>query len=236
MSECCQNLTSSCYPCLFSPFSRILLIKKVRVWFSEGQILFWKFLVIDLKLNPDQLYYMCILLVVRRIRWEHILGVQNFNAQFSTMEPPYPWVPHPRIQPTTSWKYPRESQEANLEFAWGLATIYTAPALLGITGDLEMLWRAQEAICKHRTTLYKLTWASAGSGIWGRSWNQSPWHRGTVIISLTQSTHCVTLLEAPIENAPDYHQPHHSASVCRTLRPQTALTSGGINPSKLSGK
>ena len=107
MSECYQNISSN-YQCLVSPFSRIsriMLIRKVRVCFSESQFIFWKLLAVDVTLDPDQLYYEHILLAVRRTGWEHAPDEQISNTQFSTLDAPEPGVPYPHIQPTLNQRY-----------------------------------------------------------------------------------------------------------------------------------
>ena len=107
MSGCYQNIASN-YQCLVSPFSRIsriMLIRKVRVPFSESQFLFWKLLVIDVTFDSDQLYYEHILLVVRRTGWEHAPDEQISNRRFSTLDAPEPGVPHLCIYPTLNQRY-----------------------------------------------------------------------------------------------------------------------------------
>ena len=106
MSECYQNISSN-YQRLVSPFSRIsriMLIRKVRVCFSESQFLFWKFLVVDVTFDPNQPYYEYILLAVRT-GWEHVPDEQISNTQFSTLNDPEPGVPYPCIQPTLNQRY-----------------------------------------------------------------------------------------------------------------------------------
>ena len=61
----------------------------------------------------------------------------------STASPPYPWVPHPWIQPTVDQKYlkkiPEISKTQNLNLLCASNRLHSICIVLGIISNLEMI-------------------------------------------------------------------------------------------------
>lgn len=192
MSGCYQNIASN-YQCLVSPFSRIsriMLIRKVRVPFSESQFLFWKLLVIDVTFDSDQLYYEHILLVVRRTGWEHEPDEQISNRRFSTLDAPEPGVPHLCIYPTLNQRY--LERKKNVRKFQKFAALWqpfprclyhihnnfcSTYIILVVISNLEMIWSMCEDMGYTQIRPFDISkglenlWVFATQG--ERPWNQS---------------------------------------------------------------